>query len=359
MHADTFAPGARVLIRDEEWMIRRVQHARAGSALHVVGLSELVRNQEALFLTELDDVEVLRAEDTTLVRDDSAGHRQARLYLEALLRRSPPTDHRLVIGHQGAIRHTPYQWDPAAQALKQMRPRILMADGSYLGPAFPISTAPGQQFRSGAVWTGTEFLAAWEDQRSAVSHFDWRTDIYGARITPTGTVLDPAGAPLATTPKTELFPDFLTTGTDLFLSLSTLRSDTTLGSFRIELRPLTDTCQPDLGFGGPGSATLTVCGEPLGTGQSATLTVVGVQPHAPVFLGFGTVHNPTPVFGGLIVPVPLAGTLALVSDAVGVATLQVPGGGGPLTVYAQVAFGDLSLPGLIGLTNAVGIELLP
>ena len=129
MHADTFAPGARVLIRDEEWMIRRVQHARAGSALHVVGLSELVRNQEALFLTELDDVEVLRAEDTTLVRDDSAGHRQARLYLEALLRRSPPTDHRLVIGHQGAIRHTPYQWDPAAQALKQMRPRILMADG--------------------------------------------------------------------------------------------------------------------------------------------------------------------------------------------------------------------------------------
>ena len=149
MHADTFAPGARVLIRDEEWMIRRVQHARAGSALHVVGLSELVRNQEALFLTELDDVEVLRAEDTTLVRDDSAGHRQARLYLEALLRRSPPTDHRLVIGHQGAIRHTPYQWDPAAQALKQMRPRILMADGVGLGKTIEVGILLSELIRRG------------------------------------------------------------------------------------------------------------------------------------------------------------------------------------------------------------------
>ncbi len=149
MHVDTFAPGARVLIRDEEWMIRRVQHARAGSALHVVGLSELVRNQEALFLTELDHVEVLRAEDTSLVRDDSSGHRQARLYLEALLRRSPPTDHRLVIGHQAAIRHSPYQWDPAAQALQQLRPRILMADGVGLGKTIEVGILLSELIRRG------------------------------------------------------------------------------------------------------------------------------------------------------------------------------------------------------------------
>ena len=145
----TFAPGARVLIRDEEWMIRRVQGARAGSALHVVGLSELVRNQEALFLTELDDVEILRAEDTKLVRDDSHGHRQARLYLEALLRRTPPTDSRLVIGHRAAVKRSPYQWDPAAQALRQLRPRILMADGVGLGKTIEVGILLSELIRRG------------------------------------------------------------------------------------------------------------------------------------------------------------------------------------------------------------------
>lgn len=144
-----YAPGARVLIRDEEWMIRRVQPARAGSALHVLGLSELVRNQEALFLTELDEVEVLRAEETTLVPDDSPGHRQARLYLEALLRRTPPTDDRLVIGHRAAVRRTPYQWDPAAQALRQLRPRILMADGVGLGKTIEVGVLLSELIRRG------------------------------------------------------------------------------------------------------------------------------------------------------------------------------------------------------------------
>ena len=144
-----YAPGARVVIRDEEWMIRRVQAARAGSALHVVGLSELVRNQEALFLTELDDVTVLRPDETALVRDDSPGHRHARLYLEALLRRTPPTDARLVVGHRAAVDPTPYQWDPAAQALRQLRPRILMADGVGLGKTIEVGVLLSELIRRG------------------------------------------------------------------------------------------------------------------------------------------------------------------------------------------------------------------
>ena len=147
--SQTYAPGARVLIRDEEWMVRRVQGAREGSAVHVIGLSELVRNQEALFLTELDDVTILRPEETELVRDPSQGHRQARLYLEALLRRTPPTDDRLVVGHRAAVRRTPYQWDPAAQALRQLRPRILMADGVGLGKTIEVGVLLSELIRRG------------------------------------------------------------------------------------------------------------------------------------------------------------------------------------------------------------------
>ena len=145
----TYAPGARVEIRNEEWMIRRVEAAGHARALHVLGLSDLVRNQEAIFLDDLDAPRLLAPEDTDLVLDDSPGHRQARLYLEALLRRSPPTDHRLVIGHRAATTPTPYQWEPAAQALAQPRPRILMADGVGLGKTIEVGVLLSELIQRG------------------------------------------------------------------------------------------------------------------------------------------------------------------------------------------------------------------
>ncbi len=55
------APGMRVVIRDEEWLVRRVDpSADGGHLLSCDGISELVRGQEALFLTELEDaIEIL------------------------------------------------------------------------------------------------------------------------------------------------------------------------------------------------------------------------------------------------------------------------------------------------------------
>jgi hypothetical protein len=62
------APGAQVVVRDEEWLVRAVQQTTAdGKLVRVIGASELVRDQEATFLTELDDVQPLRPEDTTLI----------------------------------------------------------------------------------------------------------------------------------------------------------------------------------------------------------------------------------------------------------------------------------------------------
>ena len=104
----------------------------------MVGTSELVHGKEVIFLTELDDIQELRPEETVLVHDDSPRYRRTRLYLDALLRRSPATDHALRIGHRGAIRPTHYQCQPAAKALRQLRPRILMADGVGLGKTIEV-----------------------------------------------------------------------------------------------------------------------------------------------------------------------------------------------------------------------------
>jgi phosphoribosylformylglycinamidine (FGAM) synthase PurS component len=64
--------------------------------------------------------------------------------------------------------------------------------GTVLDPGgFIISTAPQDQYSPAVAFDGTNFLVVWEDGRS-VSWYE-NYDIYGARVTPAGTVLDPSG----------------------------------------------------------------------------------------------------------------------------------------------------------------------
>lgn len=130
-----FAPGARVEIRDAEWRIKRVDMTSdGGHLLTCEGLSELVRGREATFLSKLEtSIRVLQPEATELRDDTSSGYRASLLYLDTLLRRTPPTDGRIHIGHRAAMDQLPYQLDPARQALAQPRQRILIADSVGLG----------------------------------------------------------------------------------------------------------------------------------------------------------------------------------------------------------------------------------
>ncbi len=130
-----FAPGARAVIRDEEWLIRRVDPSTDGGWLLTCdGISHLVRSQSALFLTELeDDIEVLDPAKTLLVPDTSPTYNATILYLESLRRRSVANDEKVHLGHRGVMNLVPYQLDPALQALRQPRSRILIADAVGLG----------------------------------------------------------------------------------------------------------------------------------------------------------------------------------------------------------------------------------
>ena len=130
-----FAPGARVVIRDEEWLIRRVDPSTDGGWLLTCdGVSELVRGRDALFLTELEDkIEVLDPAETRLVADHSPTYTASLLYLESMRRRSVANDARIHLGHRGVMNLVPYQLEPALQALRQPRSRILIADAVGLG----------------------------------------------------------------------------------------------------------------------------------------------------------------------------------------------------------------------------------
>jgi len=130
-----YAPGARVVIRDEEWLVRRVDPSTDGGfLLSCDGVSELVRGRSAQFLTELEgEIVVLDPAKTELVPDTSSQFNSTFLYLEAQLRRSTPNDDQIRLGHRGVMNLVPYQLDPALQALRQPRQRILIADAVGLG----------------------------------------------------------------------------------------------------------------------------------------------------------------------------------------------------------------------------------
>ena len=126
---------------------------------------------------------------------------------------------------------------------------------------------------------------------------------------------------------------------------------------------LGETCQLDLGYGGPGTAALSVCGGDLSSGTTADLELTGGFPLGAALIQVGLSVNPTPFKGGLLVPVPGNTVGPLILDAAG--SLVIPGiqgGGGSYfhVYYAQVMYEDPGLPApSVGLSNAVRIHILP
>ena len=129
-----YAPGMRTIIRDEEWMVKKIETNSLGNkALHCIGISPLVKDREAIFLTDLEEIQIVNPAEVNLVPDDSPFYKRTLLYLESQWRQQIPTDSNLHVGHRAAMDLMPYQLDPAKLALKSTRQRILIADTVGLG----------------------------------------------------------------------------------------------------------------------------------------------------------------------------------------------------------------------------------
>ncbi|MEN8224021.1 MAG: FlgD immunoglobulin-like domain containing protein [Bacteroidota bacterium] len=86
-------------------------------------------------------------------------------------------------------------------------------DGEVLDPGgFPICTESYAQILTGLSFNGTHYLAAWSDWRNS------RFDIYGARIEPNGTILEPDGIPIYSAPNNQAYVTVESDGSGWFLS---------------------------------------------------------------------------------------------------------------------------------------------
>jgi ERCC4-related helicase len=146
--------GTVIEVRDEEWMVRNSRQVRPGEYLiEAVGASDLVRGQEARFLAPtMDRPRILRPEDTRLVPDGSPHFRRGRLFLEAVLRKTPlpQRERRLALTDGFLLDRMDYQLRPAAKALANpLRPRLLIGDVVGLGKTLEIGVLLGELIRRG------------------------------------------------------------------------------------------------------------------------------------------------------------------------------------------------------------------
>lgn len=129
-----FAPGMRAIIRDEEWMIKKIETNNLGNkALYCIGISPLVKDRESIFLSDLENIQIVDPAEIKLVSDDSPHYKKGLLYIESQWRQQIPTDANLHIGNEAAMDCLPFQLDPAKIALQRPRQRILIADTVGLG----------------------------------------------------------------------------------------------------------------------------------------------------------------------------------------------------------------------------------
>ena len=76
--------------------------------------------------------------------------------------------------------------------------------------AFVISNAANTQSAPAVAWTGSNYLVVWQDDRMAAGNFD----IYGARVSATGVVTDPAGFVINSQANSQQLPVVASDGTN-------------------------------------------------------------------------------------------------------------------------------------------------
>ncbi len=103
-------------------------------------------------------------------------------------------------------------WDDDRYGSHDIYGARVTTDGTVLDTTgIVISTAAGYQLSPYCAYDGTNFLVVWEYQGASY-------DLYGARVSGAGTVLDPSGIAIANGPAHEYFPEVAFDGTNYLVA---------------------------------------------------------------------------------------------------------------------------------------------
>ena len=114
--------------------------------------------------------------------------------------------------------------------------------------------------------------------------------------------------------------------------------------------------QQNYGYGHRGTAILGMGGAPFQSGGKQDLLLTGVPINSPLVLLLSRGARPTPYNTGVYVTNPFF--VAWPTTASGAGTFELKGiaSGGPGTIHAQFVYPSRSVPGAVGITNALEIQ---
>jgi len=145
-------PGSRIICRDAEWLVTRVDASKYSISdfeVHCVGIDDLVRGHQSIFLTQLDTIVPADPKKTRLIKDDSSGYKLSKLFIGAQLRQMPATGLEPDLDGLGVFNSMNFQFSAVKHALKQLRPRLLLADAVGLGKTIQVGMILTELIRRG------------------------------------------------------------------------------------------------------------------------------------------------------------------------------------------------------------------
>jgi len=200
--------------------------------------------------------------------------------------------------------------------------RLIGPGPTLIGGAITVSAGPRSEQLPSAAWDGSQFVVAWQDVRATQDYlFDLRTDVYAARVTAAGAVLDPDGVPLAVDTVPEAWVAAAPLGlASVLVAWSDFQEFVPYASYRLsssvigELSPWIDEGAALAGSGGLPALD----GEGLlHAGTAMGLNLTGAAPLAPTTLMLGFTELGAPFMGGVLVPQPDLIVGGLLTDAAG------------------------------------------
>ena len=268
----------------------------------------------------------------------------------------------LAAGDGGAL--LAWQIGPFSSTNQDVMARLVGPGLTLPGGNLVVSAAAHSQQLPSVAWDGAEYLVAWQDVRATQDYlFDLRTDVYAARVTTAGAVLDPDGIPLAidTVPEAWVATAALGPGAAL-VAWSDFQDWAPFASYRLAFSVLGELSPWfDLGAALAGSnGTPRLEGDGLlHAGTPMSLQLSAAPPLAPVTLIVGFTALNAPFKGGTLVPHPDLLFAGLLSNPSGVLTLgatwpaAVPSG---TALFLQAWIADATAPA--GLAASNGLEAL-
>lgn len=233
--------------------------------------------------------------------------------------------------------------------------RRILADGTLLG-AFAIAPLPALPSLPDVAWNGDEYLVTWQDYRAQIGLWDYRTDVYAARVSEDGVVLDGGGGfAIAASGETELFPAVAGAVGASVLAWVEMMPDPPHATLRVNVRRESPWSTLGGAVGGAAGAPLLQAEGQLVAGTPMAFVVDGAPALAGGSYVIGATAIGVPFKGGVLVPAPDL-LLPVATDALGAieTAFTVPGGlPSGAALFVQCWLSDASAPSKFAGSNAI------